>query len=73
MTAESRDRVERLLPDIENETNLTGNRLRQVRAVAVLELAATDEARKLLDELAEGLAAARLTKEAADAVERWRR
>jgi dipeptidyl aminopeptidase/acylaminoacyl peptidase len=73
MTAESRDRVERLLPDIENETKLTGNRLRQVRAVAVLERVATVEARKLLDELAGGLAAARLTKEAAEAVERWRR
>ena len=46
---------------------LTGDALRQVRAISVLERAATPDALKLLAELAAGNPEARLTREAAAA------
>jgi len=49
-----------------------GDRLRQVRGVAVLEQARTPDARKMLQELSDGAADDRLTKEAAAALQRLR-
>ena len=49
------------------------DRLRQARTVEVLELVATPEAVKLLDELAGGAASARLTRDAAAARDRLRK
>ena len=47
-------------------------RLREVRAVEALQRNGTPAARKLLAELATGDPAARLTREARAALERWR-
>ena len=47
-----------------------GERLRELRAVAILERIRTPEAQKQLDELASGVPDARLTREAAAAVAR---
>src|SRR5262249_18530928 len=55
---ELRRRAQRLLAKLE------GPKLRQVRAVEVLELVGTPEAQKLLQELAGGAPSARLTQEA---------
>jgi hypothetical protein len=68
---ETRRRVQALL-DILNNPNLSGDRLRQWRAVAVLERIGTPEAVKLLEELAGGLPEARLTLAAKDARDRLR-
>ncbi len=51
---------------------LQGDQLRELRAVEVLELAATPEAKKVLDTLAKGAPDARLTREAKSAAERLR-
>jgi RNA polymerase sigma factor (sigma-70 family) len=64
LSAEQTERVERVLAAAKSPV-LTGERLREVRAVAVLERVGSADARKLLDELAGGLPDARLTKEAA--------
>jgi hypothetical protein len=58
---EKRRRLEGLLSALEGQ--LSGEALRDVRAVAVLERVGTPEARKLLKELAGGIAEARLTRE----------
>jgi WD40 repeat protein len=82
MLAESKESVsflrEKLAPlraqnKEEAETpNLTGDRLREWRAVAVLERIGSPDAVKLLDELAAGLPEARLTLAAKDALARLR-
>jgi hypothetical protein len=70
LSAEQAGRVERLLAEAEAPVLPPGERLRRVRAVAVLEWAGTAEARKVLAELAAGTAADRPTREAKDAVRR---
>jgi hypothetical protein len=64
LTPEQKARVERLLTATKAQTLLGGERLRQVRAVAVLERLGTAHARELLKEVAGGVADARLTREA---------
>src|SRR5262249_20943196 len=68
-SAEVRRRVEQLLEKVQ-EWAPPPERLREVRAVDVLERAATPEARKLLHELAKGAPEARLTREARAALDR---
>lgn len=60
-TLESRKRMEQLLSDLDI---WSGERLRALRAVTVLERIATAEARKVLESLANGAAVARVTQEA---------
>src|SRR5262249_5483883 len=67
---ERKTRLERLLAEVTAPTLGPGDHLRQVRAIAVLELAATDEARQVLKELARGTTEDRQTQEAAAAVAR---
>jgi hypothetical protein len=67
---ETRRRVEALL---EKAANLSSDRLRALRALEVLEQAGTPEARQALETLAEGVAEARLTREAKAALERLAR
>ncbi|HKB03785.1 MAG TPA: WD40 repeat domain-containing protein [Gemmataceae bacterium] len=62
--AELRKRLETLLPKMTYANPPTGDDLRRLRAIAVLEAAGTKEARGKMDELARGLAAARVTVEA---------
>jgi HEAT repeat protein len=62
-TVEVRRRVELLLAKL-SAHNLPPSQLRQVRAVEALEQIATPQARQLLQELAQGAPAARLTREA---------
>jgi hypothetical protein len=66
---EKRRRVERLLNDLRGPIR-DPEVLRAVRAVAVLEHAGTPGARRLLEELARGAPAARLTREAKAALSR---
>jgi WD40 repeat protein len=70
LSAEQAGRVERLLAEAEAPVLPPGERLRRVRAVAVLEWAGTAEARKVLAELAAGTAVDRPTREAKEAVRR---
>jgi hypothetical protein len=67
---ELRRRAEELLRRLGAAEELTGEVLRQVRAVEVLEYAGTAEARRLLDDLAHGGTEARLRREARAALER---
>ena len=73
VSAEQRKRVEEVLAAVTAPAILSGDSLRQMRAVSVLERAATADARKLLSELAAGNPEARLTKEAAEAAVRMSR
>lgn len=66
---ELKQRVERLLEKATVQKP-QGDPLRELRAVEVLELAATPEAKSALDTLAKGAAGARLTREAKAAAER---
>jgi WD40 repeat protein len=70
LSAEQRRRVAEVLAAAAAPAVLSGDRLRQVRAVSVLERAATPEARKLLAELAAGNPDVQLTREAAAASSR---
>jgi RNA polymerase sigma factor (sigma-70 family) len=63
-SAETRDRVERLLAGLEPAAPLAADDLRDTRAVQVLEAIGSPAARKLLDRLAVGEEHARLTREA---------
>jgi hypothetical protein len=71
-TAEQRERLEKLIGPLE-KNELTGERLRQARAVEVLEHITTAEARQLLASWSTGLAEARLTQEAKAAVQQMNR
>jgi hypothetical protein len=68
-SAETRRRAERLLRKLEN-SGLTGDALRAVRAVEILERMATPEARVVLATLADGAADSRLTVDAQLALKR---
>jgi RNA polymerase sigma factor (sigma-70 family) len=72
LTPEQKKRVDQLLAVWKDADRRppSGVRLRMIRAVAALELAGTPEARKLLTELAAGLASATTTREAKRALER---
>ena len=67
---ERANRIKRLLALVNAPVVPPGERLRELRAVAILERIGTAEARKQLDELAGGVSDARLTLEAAAAVAR---
>jgi RNA polymerase sigma factor (sigma-70 family) len=67
LSAEQRRLVQDVLAAATAPAGLSGESLRQVRAVSVLERAGSPDARKLLAELAAGNPEARLTKEAAAA------
>jgi hypothetical protein len=67
LSAEQKRRINQVLDAVTAPAVLTGDALREVRAVSVLERAATPDALKLLAELAAGNSEARLTREAAAA------
>jgi hypothetical protein len=69
---EARKRIERLLDKLPTEEPTSGEELRGLRAVELLERLAQPEADKLLQALSEGAAGARLTREARAALERRR-
>ena len=71
-TAEARRRIEVVLRELENHT-LSGETLRAHRALAVLEYAATPEARQILTTLAAGAPDAWLTREAKAGLQRMER
>ena len=71
-TAEARRRIEVLLGDLENHA-LSGETLRAHRALAVLEYAATPEARQILTTLAAGAPDAWLPREAKAGLQRMER
>ena len=70
LSAEQKKRVQDVLATVAAPAILSGDSLREVRAIAVLERAATPEARKLLADLAGGNPEARLTREAKAALKR---
>jgi hypothetical protein len=72
LSAEQRQRVETVVRDADAAVLPPGGRLRAVRAVAALERVGSAEARALLAEWADGLASARLTREAKAALARMR-
>jgi WD40 repeat protein len=67
---EQKTRLERLLAELTAPVLPPGERLRQVRAIAVLEMAGTEDARKILRDLARGAADDRQTQESAAAIGR---
>ena len=69
-SAEFRNRAERLRSALSPTSAARGEDLRGVRAVAVLEVIGTPEARKLLERLSTGEPGVRLTREAATALAR---
>jgi RNA polymerase sigma factor (sigma-70 family) len=69
LSLELRQRLEALAKSLDE---ISGARLRQVRAIEVLEMLGTPEARDLLKTIAEGASAARLTEQAKAALERLR-
>jgi hypothetical protein len=72
LSFEQTSRVKRILSAADTDV-LTGDMLRQVRAVAILERADTPDSRAVLDSLASGVANARLTREAKSALARMKR
>ncbi len=69
-TLEQARRVRRVLDRLEPDQDLSPEVLQMLRAVEVLEQVRTPEARRLLQELAEGAPAARLTRECRAALKR---
>jgi hypothetical protein len=67
-SAEARRRTEQLLAKVQKE--LTGEALRALRAVEVLEHIGTPEASRVLESLAKGAPGARLTGEAKASLDR---
>jgi hypothetical protein len=72
-SAEQKARLERLAVAAASPAVSAGDRLRLLRAIAVLEQAGTQEAQKLLTDLAAGAPGARPTVEAARAIDRLSR
>jgi hypothetical protein len=72
VSAEQKERIEKVLTAAAVPTVPPGDKLRRFRAVAVLELAGTVEAHAVLDKIARGAPEDRLTKEAAIARARAR-
>jgi WD40 repeat protein len=73
-SAEVRRRLAQLLGRLESERQIpSGERLRLLRAVEILEHSASSEARQLVTALAKGAPEARLTQEAKAALERLKR
>jgi hypothetical protein len=71
---EVRRRVEALLEELRQASlTFSSEKVREQRALEVLERIATPEARQVLEALAEGAPGARLTREARDALERLKR
>jgi RNA polymerase sigma factor (sigma-70 family) len=70
VTAEQQKRIEQVLASFADSANLSGELLRQLRAISLLEQIDTEDARKLLGELATGIPQSRLTKEAATSAKR---
>jgi hypothetical protein len=68
-TLEMRQRLEAILKTLDPWERLTGDALREMRAVQVLERIATPEARNILDRLAKG-APMRLNRAAQEALAR---
>src|SRR5262249_40907982 len=68
---EVRQRVEALLQK-NPSPQLSGERLRALRAITAIEAMGSAEARQLLEQLAQGMSRARVTQEAKAAVERLR-
>jgi hypothetical protein len=69
ISLEAKRRIEQLLVKLERQ-NLSSSQLQQLRAVEVLEQIGSSPARQLLQELAQGAPAVRLTRHAADALSR---
>jgi RNA polymerase sigma factor (sigma-70 family) len=67
---EARRRAEELLKSL-REARPTGEALRQVRAIEILETIGDRPARELLTELAKGAAGALLTRQARESLSRW--
>ncbi len=72
LSAEAKDRVERVIAAAAEPVRSSGFGAQQARAIAVLQRIGIEDARKLLEELAGGLAEARLTHEAAEALQSLR-
>jgi HEAT repeat protein len=70
---ERRRRIEALLEVLEAPAPLTGETLRAVRAVQVLERTDSAAARKLLDELSQGVESASLTRAAKESLARLKK
>jgi hypothetical protein len=73
LSVEAGSRVDSLLAAAASPLPASGRQAQQVRAIAILERIGSRDARKLLEELASGLAEARLTREAAEALQRYHR
>src|SRR5262249_9561948 len=67
---ERRPRIEKLLSNLEGRS-VSGDELRGIRVIDVLEQIATPEARRLLEKLATGAPEARITREAKSALGRF--
>ena len=72
VSAEQRDAIDKLLTawQAADQRPPTDDRLRVMRAIAALELSGTADARKLLSELAKGIAEATTSREASAALGR---
>jgi hypothetical protein len=69
-SAETRQRAEALLRKLTGRANISGERLRSLRAIEVLEQVGTAEARRLLDSLAGGIPESLQTSAAREALTR---
>jgi WD40 repeat protein len=70
-SAEVRSRIHQLLDALTDAKTTLANTIRTVRTVEVLEQIGTPEARRVLEELADGVLEARATQEAQAALQRW--
>ncbi|HEY7155866.1 MAG TPA: sigma-70 family RNA polymerase sigma factor [Gemmataceae bacterium] len=70
---ERRRRIEALLEVLEAPAPLTGETLRAVRTIQALERIGSAEARKLLEELSQGVESARLTRDAKESLARQKK
>ncbi len=72
LSAEARRRLKQLIEKLESQ-RIAGERIRELRAVEVLEEIGNPAARAILSKLAQGIPEARLTREAGAAIERLER